>query len=78
MYTVVNLHLWGLALGAALFDHGAILVFHHVVEQPHVNRRYRAACDGEDARAPTPSGTIGHGLLHKHFGGRLRRPLCRR
>jgi protein-S-isoprenylcysteine O-methyltransferase Ste14 len=50
MYTVGNLHLWGLALGvaslpglgAALFDHVAILVFNHVVERPHVNRRYRA------------------------------------
>ena len=51
MYTVGNLQLWGLALGvasipgliAALFDHAAILTFNHVVEQPHVNRRYRAA-----------------------------------
>jgi len=51
MYTVGNLHLWGLALGvaslpglcAALFDHMAILVFNHAVEQPHVNGRYRAA-----------------------------------
>jgi phosphatidylethanolamine N-methyltransferase len=51
MYTVGNLQLWGLALGvaslpglgAALFDHAAILVFNHVVEQPHVDRRYRAA-----------------------------------
>ena len=51
MYTVGNLQLWGLALGvasfpglgAALFDHVAILVFNQVVEQPHVNRRYRAA-----------------------------------
>jgi protein-S-isoprenylcysteine O-methyltransferase Ste14 len=49
MYTVGNLQLWGLALGlaslaglgAALFDHAAILVFNRVVEQPHVNRRYR-------------------------------------
>ena len=51
MYTVGNLQLWGLALGvaslpglgAALFDHTAILVFNQIVEQPHVNRRYRAA-----------------------------------
>jgi phosphatidylethanolamine N-methyltransferase len=51
MYTVGNLQLWGLALGvasfpglgAALFDHAAILVFNHVVEQPHVDRRYRVA-----------------------------------
>jgi protein-S-isoprenylcysteine O-methyltransferase Ste14 len=51
MYTVGNLQLWGLALGlasmpglvAALFDHVAILVFNHVVEQPHVNVLYRAA-----------------------------------
>ena len=51
MYTVGNLHLWGLALGvaslpglgAALFDHAAILTFNRVVEQPHVNRHYRAA-----------------------------------
>jgi hypothetical protein len=51
MYTVGNLQLWGLALGvasipglgAALFDHVAILVFNHVVEQPHVNLHYRTA-----------------------------------
>lgn len=51
MYTVGNLQLWGLALGvastpglgAALFDHAAILVFNHVVEQPHVKLHYRAA-----------------------------------
>lgn len=51
MYTVGNLHVWGLALGvaslpglgAALLDQVAILVFNRVVEQPHVNRRYRAA-----------------------------------
>jgi len=49
MYTVGNLQLWGLALGvasfpglgAALFDHSAILLFNQLVEQPHVNRRYR-------------------------------------
>ena len=51
MYTVGNLHVWGLALGvasrpglgAALFDQVAILVFNRVVEQPHVNGRYGAA-----------------------------------
>jgi protein-S-isoprenylcysteine O-methyltransferase Ste14 len=51
MYTVGNLQLWGLALGvasfpglgAALIDHTAILVFNQIVEQPHVNRRYRVA-----------------------------------
>ena len=51
MYTVGNLQLWGLALGAAslpglgaaLFDHAAILVFNRVAEQPHVQRRYRPA-----------------------------------
>ena len=51
MYTVGNLQLWGLALGvasvpglgAALFDHVAILVFNHIVEQPHVNLHYRTA-----------------------------------
>ena len=51
MYTVGNLQLWGLALGvaslpglgAALFDHVAILVFNHVVEQPHVKLHYRTA-----------------------------------
>jgi len=48
MYTVGNLHLWGLALAAAslpaliasAFDHAAILVFNRVVEQPHVRRMY--------------------------------------
>ena len=51
MYTVGNLHVWGLALGvaslpglgAALLDQVAILVFNRVVEQPHVIGRYRAA-----------------------------------
>ena len=51
MYTVGNLQLWGLALGvasipglgAALFDHVAILVFNYIVEQPHVNLHYRTA-----------------------------------
>ncbi len=54
MYTVGNLHLWGLALGvaslpglgAALLDHAAILTFNRVVEQPHVNRHYRDAARG--------------------------------
>lgn len=51
MYTVGNLHLWGIALGvaslpglgAALVDHAAILTFNRVVEQPHVDRHYRTA-----------------------------------
>ena len=51
MYTVGNLQLWGLALGAAsipglvaaLFDHVAILVFNRVVEQPHVYLHYRTS-----------------------------------
>jgi protein-S-isoprenylcysteine O-methyltransferase Ste14 len=51
MYTVGNLHLWGLALIAAslpavvasAFDHLAILGFNRVVEQPHVRRHYGAA-----------------------------------
>jgi protein-S-isoprenylcysteine O-methyltransferase Ste14 len=50
MYTVGNLHVWGLALGvaslpgliAALLDQVAILVFNRVVEQPHVTGRYGA------------------------------------
>ena len=49
MYTVGNVHLYGLALvlgsapalAAALFDHAAILVFHRVVEQPHFERLTR-------------------------------------
>lgn len=48
MYTIGNVHLTGLALaaaswpalGAAVFSHTAILVFNHVVERPHVRRRY--------------------------------------
>lgn len=49
MYTVGNVHLYGLALvlgsapalAVALFDHMAILVFHRVVEQPHFQRLTR-------------------------------------
>jgi protein-S-isoprenylcysteine O-methyltransferase Ste14 len=48
MYTVGNLHLWGIALAAAslpglvaaAFAHAAILVFNHVVEQPQVRIMY--------------------------------------
>jgi len=48
MYTVGNLHLWGLALIAAslpgliaaAFDYIAILAFNAVVEQPHVRKHY--------------------------------------
>ena len=48
MYTVGNLHLWGIALAAAslpgliaaAFAHAAILVFNHVVEQPQVRMMY--------------------------------------
>lgn len=48
MYTVGNLHLWGIALAAAslpgliaaAFSHAAILVFNHVVEQPQVRIMY--------------------------------------
>jgi protein-S-isoprenylcysteine O-methyltransferase Ste14 len=48
MYTVGNLHIWGIALGlgslpglgAALFAHVAILVFNRVIEQPHVRKLY--------------------------------------
>jgi protein-S-isoprenylcysteine O-methyltransferase Ste14 len=66
MYTVGNLHLWGLALGvaslpglgAALFDHVAILVFNHVVERPHVKRHYRAAVQREGS--PVSSGAGHH------------------
>jgi hypothetical protein len=51
MYTVGNLHLWGLGLAAAslpaviaaAFDHAASLIFNRVVEQPHVQRHYGAA-----------------------------------
>jgi hypothetical protein len=50
MYTVGNLHLWGVALiaaswpglVAAAFDHIAILTFNRIVEQPHVRRVYGA------------------------------------
>lgn len=46
MYTVGNLHLYGLALataslpglGAAAFDHAAILLFYRLVERPHFLR----------------------------------------
>jgi hypothetical protein len=48
MYTVGNLHLWGIALAAAslpgliaaAFSHAAILVFNRVVEQPQVRVMY--------------------------------------
>jgi protein-S-isoprenylcysteine O-methyltransferase Ste14 len=51
MYTLGNLHLWGIALAAAslpgliaaAFNHAAILAFNHVVEQPHVRKLYGAA-----------------------------------
>ncbi|MGH7644366.1 MAG: PEMT/PEM2 family methyltransferase [Gemmatimonadales bacterium] len=46
MYTVGNVHLYGLALvlgsapalAAALFDHAAVLTFHRLVERPHFDR----------------------------------------
>ena len=55
MYTVGYLHSYGLALlteslfglAAAVFDQAAILVFHRLVEQPHVARLTRAEREQE-------------------------------
>lgn len=56
MYTVGNLHLYGLALAAgslpglvmAVFDHAAILLFYRFVERPHFHNLVKTA------RATTP------------------------
>jgi protein-S-isoprenylcysteine O-methyltransferase Ste14 len=58
MYGVGYAHVYGLALGllswpgllAALFDQGAILAFHALVERPHARSLYGARPAGGDAR----------------------------